>query len=220
MIRHLLIDLDDTLYPANNGVWPAISERISAYMETRLELPADEVDSARARYARAFGTTLAGLMADYQIDPDEYLEYVHDIPLDRFVQPDPALRRALARLPQEKSVFTNASRGHAARTLQLLGVQDLFQRIISIEALDLINKPELGAYTRVLDLLERPDPAACAFADDRVRNLQPAARLGMTTVLVDGAGNPGDGVHFAVARVHELAEAVPALLEKVDNGRV
>ncbi len=220
MIRHLLIDLDDTLYPANNGVWPAISERINAYMTTRLELAADEVASARARYARAFGTTLAGLMADYQIDPDEYLEYVHDIPLDQFVRPDPALRTALSRLPQEKSVFTNASRGHAVRTLQLLGVQDLFERIISIESLELVNKPELGAYTRVLELLERPDPTACAFADDRVRNLEPAARLGMTTVLVDGAGQTGDGVHYAISHVHELAEAIPALLEEDDHGLV
>lgn len=213
MFSTLLFDLDDTLYPSGNGVWTAISNRISTYMERRVGLNPADIRRVRARYARSFGTSLAGLMADYDVDPDDYLAFVHDIPLERFIRPDAELRAMLRGLPQTKAVFTNASRAHAERALALLGVADLFDQIIAIEALDLVNKPELGAYTRALDYLDRPEPETCLLVDDRAINLLPASKLGMTTVLVDRDGYTGDGVDYAIPKVHDLMRTVPRLEE-------
>lgn len=211
MISTLLFDLDDTLYPSGNGVWRAISDRISAYMERRIGLTPTETRTLRARYARSFGTTLAGLMADYDVEPENYLAFVHDVPLERYIKPDPELRSMLTALPQTKAVFTNASRAHAERSLGILGVEDLIDQIIAIEALDLVNKPELGAYTRALGHLGRPEPESCLLVDDRAVNLVPASRLGMTTVLVDRDGYAGDGVDYAIPQIHDLTRTVPRL---------
>lgn len=214
MISHLLIDLDDTLYPTDSGVWSAISSRISEFMRVKLGMSPLEIRDARARYSRSFGTSLAGLMADHGIGADEYLAFVHDIPIEDMVQPDSKLREMLAGLPQHKAVFTNASRWHAERVLRSLTVDDIFDQIISIETLDLVNKPELAAYTRALEVMDyQPDPSDCLFADDRLKNLIPAARLGMTTVLVGNTVDAPHKIDHSIERIHELTAAIPLLLE-------
>ena len=218
MISHLLIDLDDTLYATDSGVWPAISSRISEFMRTKLGMAPQEIQDARARYTRSFGTSLAGLMADHAIAAEEYLAFVHDIPIDSMVQPDPELREMLAKLPQYKAVFTNASRAHAQRVLRALEVSDLFDQIISIETLGLVNKPELAAYTRALSAMEStPEASSCLFADDRVQNLIPASRLGMTTVLVNRKAEAPPEIDHSIERIHKLTATIPALLESAED---
>ena len=39
----------------------------------------------REQYFVTFGTTLNGLRANHGVDPEEYLAFVHDIPLDRLL---------------------------------------------------------------------------------------------------------------------------------------
>lgn len=217
VIRHLLFDLDDTLYPADSGVWPAISQRISEYMRTQLGMAPAEIREARTHYARSFGTTLSGLIADYGVDPEGYLDFVHNVSAQDLIPADAALRALLDGLPQQKAVFTNASRRHAIRVLRALGVADQFETVIAIEDLELVNKPELGAYTRALRAIGQPDPTECLFVDDRSRNLIPAGRLGMTTVLVGERGELRDGIDHSIARVHDLTNAVPDLLKHGDS---
>lgn len=192
MLRHLLFDLDETLYPPQTGLWPIIGDRITAFIQERLGLPLEEARALRFRYAHQFGVTLAGLMREHQIDPEDYLEYVHRLPLDQYLAPDPALNAMLARLPLLKAVLTNASAAHARRVLDCLGVTRHFHMIIDIRALEYVNKPQPEAYRRALGLLGAQGPE-CAFIDDLPRNLAPAHDLGMITILVrapsaDGAG--------------------------------
>ncbi|MFP3852968.1 MAG: pyrimidine 5'-nucleotidase [Anaerolineales bacterium] len=212
-IEQLFIDLDDTLYPAGNGLWNDVSARIGAYMVERIGLTPQEADERRLRYYRQFGTSLTGLMADYGIDPDEYLSFVHDIPLERYLSPDPKLIELLERLPQSKAIFTNASRSHAERVMDLLEVSRYFSRIIAIEDTGLVNKPELHAYTRALELTGRRDGEGSLFADDTRKNLPPAAGLGMITVWVNSrADSPAEGIHHCIPTILQLTEAVPELL--------
>jgi putative hydrolase of the HAD superfamily len=205
MITHAIFDLDDTLYPQGNGLWGAIGERINLYMVERLGVPAAEVAARRDGYFRAFGTTLNGLLDDYHIDPADYLAFVHDLPLERYLQPDPELALMLAGLPQRKSIFTNADGAHARRVLARLGVAGQFDPIVDILALNFVNKPRPEAYQVLLGALGAP-PAECALIEDSARNLLPAKALGMTTILVsaNGAGQ----ADYVVPRVH----AVEAIL--------
>jgi putative hydrolase of the HAD superfamily len=204
-IRAILFDLDDTLYPPSAGVMGQIREMILAYMHTRLELSPEEADALRRRYLREYGTTMRGLQIHHQIEPDDYLDFVHNIPLRDYIRPNPDLDRALASLPQQKVVFTNASREHALRVLEVLGVSHHFERIVDVRDVDFESKPRLAAYRRVCKLLDL-SPEECMLVEDNVRNLRPAKQLGMITVLVGGAGDDPDGVvDHTIDRVEEIA---------------
>ena len=186
MLRFGLFDLDDTLYAAQSGLWTAIGNRIDQYLVEKLGLPADGVREQRRVWFDEYGTTLNGLRAERQVDPADYLAFVHDIPLEDYLQPSPALDAMLARLPVEKVIFTNADAPHALRVLNRLGVGHHFKTVIDIQALGFVNKPEPRAYQYVLDRLGATGPE-CFFVDDAPRNLQPARLLGMYTVLISPA---------------------------------
>jgi len=183
MLRHLLFDLDETLYSPQTGLWPLIGERITQFIQDRLGVSPAEAQALRYRYARDYGVTLAGLLKHHAIDADDYLEYVHRLPLEDYLQPDLALNAMLARLPLPKTILTNADAAHAERVLNHLGIRRHFQRIIDVRALDFIYKPEPEAYRRALALLGAAAPE-CVFIDDLARNLTPAHDLGLVTILV------------------------------------
>jgi putative hydrolase of the HAD superfamily len=191
-LRYALFDLDNTLYPPDSGLWEAIGARINLYMTERMGLPPAEATAIRRRFLKTFGTTLNGLRLEYAVDPVDYLDYVHDLPLDQYLSPMPALDAMLARLPQVKVIFTNADAAHAQRVLDRLGIRRHFARIIDILALNYVNKPDQQAYQHALELLAA-EPAECVFIEDTPHNLLPAHDLGMCTVLVGTpAGAPAD----------------------------
>ena len=215
-LHTLFLDLDDTLYPQGNGVWHAIGDRITLFLIDRLGLTEQEAIGLRRRYFEQYGTTLNGLRLHHQIDPADYLGFVHDLPLDRYLQPDPALRRMLAALRVQRVVFTNADRAHAERVLNALGIAGEIGSIIDIYALEFANKPELSAYTRAIALASAPGPETCVLVDDMPRNLHPASGLGMTTVYV-GPGFPPGPIDHRLDRIHLLPLAIPALLAEHDG---
>lgn len=211
--EYILFDLDDTLYTASSGLWNAIACRMYTYMLDVLDIPADAIHPLRKAYLEQYGTTLAGLMEHYPaVDARDYLDYVHDVDLERYIPPDPRLDRMLASLPQHKVVFTNASRLHAERVLHRLGVERHFEDIIGMEALNFVNKPHPDAYIRALERLTIPDPGVCVMIEDRAVNLQPAAELNMLTVLLDD-GETYPWVHHFVESIYDLARV---LLGKAD----
>lgn len=204
MIRTILFDLDDTLYPRQSGVMERIRALILGFIETRLDLPPDEADALRRRYFDIYGTTLRGLQINHQIDADEYLHYVHNIPLHEYLEPNPTLDGVLASIRQDKVVFTNASREHAERVLDLLGIRGRFSRIVDVRDMDFEGKPHPSAYRRICDLLD-VQPAECALVEDNVRNLQPAKTLGIVTVLVhDGYSHGYDGVDHVIPCIEKV----------------
>ncbi len=206
----LFLDLDDTLYPKRAGIWNLIRRRIDAYMTVRLGLPAQEGRRLRARYYREHGTTLAGLQADFDIDPLDYLAFVHDVPVEAHLRPDPRLRRMLRALKLQRIVFTNASPDHAHRVLHALGIEKDIDAIVDVIALEYQNKPLPQAYLRAMELAGVSEPEACILVDDRVQNLVPAQSMGMKTVLV-GQGVGRDGRHLSIGRVTDLPRVLPSL---------
>ena len=108
MLRVILFDLDDTLYARSCGLWPAIGQRINDYMMERLSLPPEVAIAMRQVYLDKYGTTLNGLRAEFGIDTEDYLAYVHDLPLERYLEPSRDLDQMLARLPLRKVIFTNS----------------------------------------------------------------------------------------------------------------
>jgi putative hydrolase of the HAD superfamily len=203
MIKYILFDLDDTLYSRETGLMTAIGERIHQYIQEKVGLDTVEARELRRHYLQTYGTTLRGLQIHYNIDTDDYLIYVHDVPLGDYLKPDQSLDRALTEIQAKKIVFTNATTEHARRVLRFLGVEHHFNCIVDLRAANYENKPRPGAYRCVLDILGAK-PEECLIVEDSVRNLRPAKEMGMVTVLVNGSRE--DGVDFAVDDVTQVRE--------------
>jgi len=185
-LRHVdtwIFDLDNTLYPAECELLALCDERMTDFTARQTGLPRDEARALQRRYLHEHGTTLAGLMANHGVDPHEFLDHAHDIPLDRLTR-DPRLEAGLRRLPGRRLVFTNGSEKHAARVLDALGVAHLFDEVFAVDTMEgFIPKPQPQAFANLMGA-HAVTPSSSAFFEDTQRNLAPAAQLGMTTIMV------------------------------------
>jgi len=205
----LLIDLDDTLYPASCGLWGVIRTRIGLYIMDRLGISAEKAQQVRNDLFKQYGTTLRGLQTVYQIDEEDYLQYVHDVPLKDYIHPDPLLRQVLSAFPQRKVIFTNADANHAHRVLDVLGLEDLFEQIIDIHSFQPYCKPMPESFLIALDRLNE-NAGQCVLVDDSLPNLAAAHALGFYTVWI--SDKPANGeVDVAIPSAHLLGSALPAV---------
>lgn len=184
-LRHVdtwLFDLDNTLYPAESGFMGEIERRMTAFVEKVTGLPRDEAFRLQKAYLAEHGLTLRGLMIHHGVDPRDFHAIFHDVSLEGLAH-DPELLTAIERLPGRRLIFTNADHVHAERVLARLGLSHLFTDVFHIGSAGYAPKPSPEAFSRVT-AAHAIDPAATAFFEDSERNLEPAAALGMTTVLV------------------------------------
>ena len=216
-LRHVdtwLFDLDNTLYPLESGLAARMSPRITDFVEALTGLPRPEALALQKRYFSDHGLTLKGLMTHHDVDPDVYHQVFHDVPLDGLA-PDPALTAALRRLPGRRLIFTNSDAIHTDRVVNALGLEGLFDHVFHIGSAAFEPKPAMAAFERIL-AVHAIDPIRTAFFEDAECNLEPAARLGMTTILVGAhAGHslapfvhyrtPALAPFLAAARVKETA---------------
>ncbi len=207
-LKTIFLDLDDTLYPPSSGIWAAIGVRIDQYMAERLHIPADQVPALRRRLFSQYGTTIRGLVVTMHIDPLDYLDFVHAVPVGRMLQPDARLRQVLSALPPRKLILTNADRQHAGRVLDALQVTDCVEQIIDILDISPYCKPQAGAFECALRMAGAADPAECVLIDDGLPNLATARQLGFHTVRVGGP-NPSPEYEVGISTIHDL----PAALE-------
>jgi putative hydrolase of the HAD superfamily len=179
----LFFDLDDTLYPASTGLWHAIKERMNLFMRDRLCIPEAEIPALREQYFKTYGTTLRGLQQHHSVDTADYLAYVHDLPLEKFLKPNPVVRDVLASLPSRKLIFTNADVPHAQRVLAALKLDDLFETIVDVNAIAPYCKPMPESFAIAMDLADEPDPRKCVMIDDLPRTTRAALEVGMASLL-------------------------------------
>lgn len=198
-----LFDLDNTLYPLESEFMGLIEVKMTDFVARLTGLPREEAKALQKQYFTEHGTTLSGLMINHGLEPKLFLDEVHDVSMDRLV-PSPELRAAIARLPGRRIIFTNGSVGHAERVLKHLNLRDLFSEVFAIESADYIPKPSLSTFDKI-SKLHAIDPPMTAFFEDSEKNLAPAARMGMTTILVGphAKDSTSQHVHF---RTHDLAE--------------
>jgi putative hydrolase of the HAD superfamily len=178
----LVFDLDNTLYPASSRLFDQVDERMSYFVQNLLGLSFDAARALQKDYFYTYGTTLVGLMRNHGIAHQDFLDYVHT--LDLSVLPvDLQLIAALEAHPGRKVVFTNGSEKHARNILQHLCIAPYFDGIFDIVAAGFCPKPHLATYEAMLEQLDI-DPTRAIMFEDIPRNLEPAARLGMTTVWI------------------------------------
>jgi putative hydrolase of the HAD superfamily len=204
-LRHVdtwLFDLDNTLYPADSGFMGQIERRMTDYVERLTGLPRDEAYKLQKKYLADYGLTLGGLVAHHNVDPGEFHAIFDHLPLEMLAQ-NPRLTAAIARLPGRRLIFTNANDVHAHRVLAHLGLADLFDDVFHIALAAYVPKPSRQAF-EAMDAAHGITPARTAFFEDSERNLEPAAELGMTTVLV-GPNAPASTASFIRYKTDNLA---------------
>lgn len=211
-MKYLLFDLDNTLYGAEKDLFSLIDRRINCFMEEIVGIAAGDVDALRRHYWQEYGVTLQGLIRHYEVDPEAYLHYVHDVDVASRLAADPVLAAILAALPQRKAVFTNGSSAHAERVLAALGIRQEFEAVFDIRTANYLPKPFLAPYEQILARLD-VDAQSCVMVEDVVKNLAPAKELGMKTILVGGDGDFPPFVDLRIDTIHDIATALQRLEE-------
>jgi pyrimidine 5'-nucleotidase len=179
----LFFDLDDTLYPSSTGLWSAIKERMNLYMREQLGIPEEDIPFLREQYFKMYGTTLRGLQERHKVDTEEYLAFVHDLPLREYLAPNPLVREVIAALPTRNLIFTNADAAHARRVLAILQLDDLFETVVDVNAISPYCKPMPESFAIAMDLADEPDPRKCVMIDDLPRTTRAALQAGMASLL-------------------------------------
>jgi putative hydrolase of the HAD superfamily len=177
-----VFDLDNTLYPHHLNLWQQVDERIRLYIERLLDLSKEDAFRLQKDYYKRYGTTLRGLMLEHGLQPDGFLDFVHEIDHSP-LEPNPQLGAAIKQLPGRKLILTNGTHKHADAVMQRLGIQEHFEDVFDIVAAELEPKPSPQVYDRFL-ARHGVDPRNAAMFEDLARNLAAPHSLGMTTVLV------------------------------------
>jgi putative hydrolase of the HAD superfamily len=177
-----VFDLDNTLYPPQSRLFDQIEVRMTQFVMDQLGVDHARANHLRRHYWATYGTTLAGLMREHDIDPDPYLIEVHDIDM-RHLDPDPDLAARIADLPGRRIVYTNGSAPYAERVLAARGLSGLFDAIYGVEHAGYRPKPERAAFQAVFARDGLAPDRAAMFEDDP-RNLAAPHEMGMRTVHV------------------------------------
>jgi putative hydrolase of the HAD superfamily len=207
-----IFDLDLTLYRPEANIMAQVRDRIALYVEQYFEISSKQAHTVRHDYWRKYGTTLGGLMAEHDIEPHGYLDFVHDVDMTK-LRPAPELRAAIEGLPGRKLIFTNADAPYAERVLAKLELGGVFEDIFDIHRMDHVPKPALPSYHALCQELSI-DPCRALFVEDSAHNLVPAKAIGMTTIWVNHdvqAASSGNESHID----HEITDVTEWLSQIV-----
>lgn len=185
LIKTWIFDLDNTLYPPEENIFSQIDQKMTSFIADNLKISIEEAFNIQKQNFIDHGTTLAGFMnsGNDKIDPDKFLEFVHDINLNSLKE-DSDLRKILLLLPGKKYIFTNGTKKHAENVLKKLNLENIFQSIFGIKEANYLPKPNLETYNLFLKTY-KIDPKTSIMFEDMGRNLIPAKELGMKTVLLE-----------------------------------
>ncbi|WP_371168343.1 pyrimidine 5'-nucleotidase [Aliiroseovarius sp. 2305UL8-7] len=188
-----VFDLDNTLYPPHARLFDQIEIRMTNWVMQELGVDRPEADHLRQHYWKTYGTTLAGLMREHDVDPAPYLTDVHDISMDH-LDVDPDLARHIRSLPGRKIVYTNGCAPYAERVLAARGLANLFDAVYGVEHANFHPKPDRTAFDKIF-ARDGISPDVAAMFEDDPRNLAVPHALGMRTVHVAPDPEPAAHIH-------------------------
>jgi len=182
-IKYWIFDLDNTLYSGKTKVFEQVDKRMSKYISKKLNINVTEAKKIQKNYFYEYNTTLNGMIKNHGIDPDEFLEFVHDINID-FLKKDKKLAKEIEKLEGKKIIFTNGSRKHAINVTKRIGIDQYFDDIFDIVDAKFIPKPSIEPYKKIVEK-HKIDPKLCVLVEDIARNLKPAYEMGMKTIWIE-----------------------------------
>ncbi len=191
--QNWIFDLDNTMYDIKLGLFKKISNRITDFIMSKYSLDIGQAKKIQKEYYLKYGLTLRGLIVEKKIDPEEFLDYVHDVEHPELKKNDQLISK-IRILEGKKIIFTNATSKHAKKILKILELEHDFDQIIDIKDLEYIPKPDKRSYKKLLECLNLNEENLdkTIFFEDTVKNLIPAKELGITTVWMKNSINEKD----------------------------
>ena len=181
-MQDLLIDLDNTVYPEDSNIFAQIDLKMKSFIAENLNVSLDEAFKIQKKYFVDNGTTLRGLMLYHNVQPEKFLNYVHEIDLTS-IKKNEELSDELKKYNGKKIIFTNGSDKHAKKVLKKIGLYKTIDHIFDIIKADYIPKPDISTYQKVIKEYSL-DPRKTIMIDDLPNNLKTAKGLGIKTVLI------------------------------------
>ena len=182
-IKYWIFDLDNTLYNGQTKVFSEVDKKMSLFISKKFNIDLVEAKEIQKKYFYEYGTTLSGLMNHNNIDPEEFLEFVHDIDIS-WLPKDKVLREELIKIKEKKIIFTNGSHAHVKNVTIQLGIDDLFDGAFDITDANFIPKPHLDPYEKLIKKFDI-DPNKSILIEDIAHNLEQAKNLGMKTCWLE-----------------------------------
>ena len=139
------------------------------YISNKLNVDFKKAKELQTNYFHKYNTSLNGLMIHHEIDPKEFLDFVHDIDLS-FLEKDTALKYELENINLRKFVFTNGSQNHVKHITKTLGIDDQFEGIFDIVDAEYHPKPEAKAFDLMIEKF-KIDPKETLYIEDIAKNL-------------------------------------------------
>ncbi len=178
-----VIDLDNTLYAADNGVFARMDAKMNAYIQRELQVEVREANYLRLKYWREYGSTLKGLMKHHGLDAEPFLKEVHDINAAELLGSQPELEQVLAAIEVKKVIHTNGTKEHAETILAALGIRHYFDAIYDIRFNLYTPKPCAETLLQLFEE-EHVKSGGVVVIDDMPDNLAVAKRVGAKTAWI------------------------------------
>ena len=201
-----IFDLDNTLYPASTDLFAQVCEKMTSYIANTLNVDKAKADKMRYEYWQKYGTSLAGLMKNFKIDPDHFLKVVHDIDFS-VLSKDFKLLNALDKLPGRKIVYTNGTVPYAREVLKYRGLAGVFDEIYGVENANYIPKPFPEAYELIFDKAKIIYNRSAMF-EDEIRNLKVPFDLGIKTILICDTPTKEKYVDYSVENLPDFLRQI------------
>lgn len=207
-VRSLVFDLDGTLYNSLGMERAIFRAALIAVAQARgvSESAAEQMlRTARRALAETLDEepTLTRTCAELGVD----IRYLHrsfqqELKPEKFLGNDPVLFALLDSLRDHGAlyIYTNNNLPMTRKILALLGVEELFERLYTIE-LCWAPKPDLAAFTQVVEDIGGPPESFLFIGDRPVIDLRLPREHGMATLLVHDTSE--------LLQVHKLLGIIP-----------
>ena len=178
-IKNFIFDCDGVLYHDLDAVFGQVSRRMTEYIAKKLNLDLKKAKELQTNYFHKYNTSLNGLMIHHNIEPEDFLKYVHNIDLS-FMSKDVILRNELENLNLKKFIFTNGSKEHANNIITHLGINDLFDGLFDIVDSEFSPKPTAKAFDLMIKKF-KINPGETLYIEDIAKNLSIGKERGAIT---------------------------------------
>ena len=182
-IKYWIFDLDNTLYSGQTKVFSEVDKKMSAFISKKMNVDLIEAKEIQKKYFYEYGTTLSGLMKQDDINPHDFLEFVHDIDIS-WLSKDLKLKEELTKIKEKKYIFTNGSHAHVENITKQLGIDDLFDGTFDIVDANFVPKPHIEPYKKIVQKFDL-EPTKSILIEDIAHNLEQAKNLGMKTCWLE-----------------------------------
>ena len=128
MIKYLIFDLDNTIYPSTALINQQIPQRIISFVSKFLNISFEQAKELRATRLPLYGSTLEWLSTEHNLtNYNDFLFFVHPEEEANELPKIEGLRELLTSIDLPKAILTNGPKFHAKRVLKFYLISSLTQ---------------------------------------------------------------------------------------------